>query len=39
MPFKKLVLLKNDHFYEEKCNFHFLKNTNKKKDKNIYMIA
>jgi hypothetical protein len=30
---------KNDHFYEEKWNFHFLKDTNKKKDKkNILLL-
>jgi hypothetical protein len=33
------IILKNDNFYEEKCNFHFFKNINKKKDKNIYIIA
>jgi hypothetical protein len=34
------IILKNDHFYEEKCNFHFFKNINKKKDKKyIYIIA
>jgi hypothetical protein len=30
---------KNDHFYEEKWNFHFLKDTNKKKDRKKYIIA
>jgi hypothetical protein len=25
-------------FYEEKCNFHFLKNTNKKKDKKYILL-
>jgi hypothetical protein len=30
--------LKNDHFNEEKCNFHFLKNTNKKKDKKYILL-
>jgi hypothetical protein len=30
--------IKNDHFYEEKCNFHFFKNTNKKKDKKYILL-